>query len=351
MTINLSSGDIYFIGEIDVRTNELSPYYKIGLVHENDDKGVDQRISQHQTGNPRQLILLRSIKTACVSKVETFLHRSFATLHVSGEWFELDSASLRDATSLCETLSLDASRRIPFVQTAATVSKELSNGQSIEPTHEQSSLHKRLLTMRYGSKLCNQLAELVVSVLDDLTEGGSDTSLYLTRQNRKGKMIFNERLFLENHPNLHAKFLVTSKRFKANSFTIADVGKFTIDPGDIDPIFGDLYQRIHNMANVTRREELIIDEFYELYLEVLGHEVRFEWESHFAEAELKSHLGLYDEINGVCKWRRGMVSETKFDKSAFSQEYPELYTQFSPQAAPGAATVLHKGRGAIGVNT
>lgn len=349
MAIDLTPGEIYFIGEVDVRTIEPSSYYKIGLVREKDDKRVDQRLLEHQTGNPRQLTLLRSIKTPCVSKVENHLHRSFATSQVSGEWFHLDSSGLNSAVSLCETLSTDAWRRISFVEASATISKEVSSGESIEPTSDQRALHQHLLTMKYGSKLCDQLGDVVMGVLDELTERGKDTSLYVTRQTKAGKKAFNEKLFLEHHPDLHAKFMVTVEKFKAGTFALADIRKFVVEPDDIDPGFGDLYRRIHDMAGIVRRGEMTVDEFYELYLAVLGHEVKFDWESNFAEAELKAQLGHHDEIIGICKWKRGMSTETKFDKAALAQEYPELVDEFTTQAEPETATVLHKGRGAIGV--
>jgi len=40
MAIDLRAGEIYFIGEKDVRTNQSSSYYKIGLVREKDDRDV-----------------------------------------------------------------------------------------------------------------------------------------------------------------------------------------------------------------------------------------------------------------------------------------------------------------------
>ena len=118
MAIDLAPGEIYFIGEVDVRSKEPSSYVKIGLVRERDDKRVDERVLEHQTGNPRQLTLLRSIKTPCVSKVENHLHRSFATSQVSGEWFHLDAQGLDESMALCEQLAEDAGRRSAFAEAA-----------------------------------------------------------------------------------------------------------------------------------------------------------------------------------------------------------------------------------------
>jgi len=284
-----------------------------------------------------------------VSKVESYLHRSFATSRVIREWFQFDSTGLESAVNLCDALSSDARQRIRFVEASATISKEVSNGLSLKPTDHQQALNKHLLTMKYGLKLCDQLAVVVMGVLDELAERGKDTSLYVTRLSKDVRKAFNEKLFREQHPDLYARFMVTSEKFKANNFTLAEIKKFVVEPVEIDRDFGDLYRQILDMADIAKRDEISIDEYYDLYLTMLGHEVKFDWESSFAEAELKVELGRYDEVIGICKWKRGMTTETKFDQDALGQEYPELVEEFTTPAKSGTATILNKGRGAIGV--
>lgn len=264
MAIDLRAGEIYFIGEKDVRTNQSSSYYKIGLVREKDDRDVAQRLEEHQTANPRQLMLRRSIKTPCVSKVESYLHRSFATSRVIREWFQFDSTGLESAVNLCDALSSDARQRIRFVEASATISKEVSNGLSLKPTDHQQALNKHLLTMKYGLKLCDQLAVVVMGVLDELAERGKDTSLYVTRLSKDVRKAFNEKLFREQHPDLYARFMVTSEKFKANNFTLAEIKKFVVEPVEIDRDFGDLYRQILDMADIAKRDEISIDEYYDL---------------------------------------------------------------------------------------
>jgi hypothetical protein len=93
-----AAGEIYFIGEKDLRTKEVSRYFKVGIVRENPDnadRDSTQRLLEHQTGNPRELYIESVVKTDQVELVETLLHKKFATLGVRGEWMLLDSRTIR----------------------------------------------------------------------------------------------------------------------------------------------------------------------------------------------------------------------------------------------------------------
>ena len=66
-----ASGEIYFIGEKDLRTKEITSYYKVGLVRENvenADRSSTQRLLEHQMqivdlnrNNQRVLIQLKML--------------------------------------------------------------------------------------------------------------------------------------------------------------------------------------------------------------------------------------------------------------------------------------------------
>jgi hypothetical protein len=47
-----AAGEIYFIGEKDLRSKEVTPYFKVGIVRENPenaDRDSTQRLLEHQT--------------------------------------------------------------------------------------------------------------------------------------------------------------------------------------------------------------------------------------------------------------------------------------------------------------
>ena len=62
----LTPGEIYFLGEKDLKTGENSPFVKIGLVRENESRGTADRLKDHQTGNPRLLHIVKIVKTPLV---------------------------------------------------------------------------------------------------------------------------------------------------------------------------------------------------------------------------------------------------------------------------------------------
>ena len=50
-----SAGELYFLRETDYVTGQLTPFTKIGIVR--DGRGSADRLRDHQTGNPRTLVL------------------------------------------------------------------------------------------------------------------------------------------------------------------------------------------------------------------------------------------------------------------------------------------------------
>lgn len=88
MAINQTPGEIYFIRERDLLSHGTTNYVKVGLVREKDDRGSEERLLEHQTGNPRELFIHKVVKTPAVSAIEGLLHGLFAAHRVSGEWFD-----------------------------------------------------------------------------------------------------------------------------------------------------------------------------------------------------------------------------------------------------------------------
>ena len=56
--MSYNSGEIYFIREQAHSTSDLTPLVKIGLVREHGGRSSHERVQEHQTGNPRTLVLI-----------------------------------------------------------------------------------------------------------------------------------------------------------------------------------------------------------------------------------------------------------------------------------------------------
>jgi len=96
--MKLTAGEIYFVRERDIKSGEVTPYVKIGIVREGakGPRTSEERLLEHQTGNPRNLFLHEVINTPAVEEIETRLHRTYAEQAVSGEWFVQLSSWIRD---------------------------------------------------------------------------------------------------------------------------------------------------------------------------------------------------------------------------------------------------------------
>ena len=106
--MKLTPGELYFIRERDKQTSEISRYVKIGLVKEKDDRASKERALEHQTGNPRELLIHAVIKTPAISEIENIVHGLFAPERVSGEWFDFSEAKLKEAMATAQELADEA---------------------------------------------------------------------------------------------------------------------------------------------------------------------------------------------------------------------------------------------------
>ena len=98
----ITPGEIYFLREIDVLSGEKSPYVKIGLVELSRESS--KRKKEHQTGNPRDLVLVSHFKTECVRAVEKYLHWHYIEYGVRGEWFKFSDETLGGVIKYAEGL-------------------------------------------------------------------------------------------------------------------------------------------------------------------------------------------------------------------------------------------------------
>jgi len=87
-------GYVYILQEWD----NAEKRYKIG-VSKNE---VEKRIKQLATGNSSEIVLVDKYECENYRKVETMLHRYFASKHKRGEWFELDDSQRFEFISKCE---------------------------------------------------------------------------------------------------------------------------------------------------------------------------------------------------------------------------------------------------------
>ena len=82
-----NKGSVYFMVEKDLFGYDCGPYVKIGLVSDNEfGRTSANRRDEHQTGNPREIIIKDEVKTnASVSSLEALVHQRLSTKRIHGE--------------------------------------------------------------------------------------------------------------------------------------------------------------------------------------------------------------------------------------------------------------------------
>ena len=138
----MNIGEVYFIGERDRSTGKLTENVKIGMVGAKGDSG--DRLKQHQTGNPRDLVLHHVVETPAPFWVENGLHQRLNGLRVRAEWHKLDPKGLEDAIRLAEVLASESFVHMPFIDEQERLRKCVSSDEKIQPTAESSDWHMRL---------------------------------------------------------------------------------------------------------------------------------------------------------------------------------------------------------------
>ena len=82
--------------EKDLFGYECGPYVKIGLVSENEfGRSALNRRDEHQTGNPREIIVKDEVTTmASVSYLEALVHQRLSSKRIHGEWFSYNEEGI-----------------------------------------------------------------------------------------------------------------------------------------------------------------------------------------------------------------------------------------------------------------
>lgn len=327
-TMKIDTGEIYFIRERDYFSKEVSPYVKIGLIHD-DEKGrsSDDRMIEHQTGNPRLLYIYGAVKTAAVDHIEALLHRIYATKRISGEWFKFDSdAELDSAMDKAKALSEETAAFIPTFSQVDLLQKETSIGESIVASNEVLELMAEYQFKNAAAKEYSKLLDEISMLLHVAVEQGANVEGVARVGTRKTPDVFHEDLFSAAHPDLYKKYLVETKpekrRFMWATRKISDAVQTRINQ-EILPALT-LYKEV---IEKFEKDSSLRFELNRVNLELLELKSIAEWDAELATVKVKLTCGTHSEIEGVCKWPLPPTRYT-FDKKSLEKDHPEIFAKF-----------------------
>lgn len=170
-SLNQKFGFIYFMTERDLFGYPCGPYVKIGLVKGNDDgRSSFERRKEHQTGNPREIVIEEEIKTkAQVSTLESLVHQRLAKHRIHGEWFNYGDNGIIPYVELTKKINIELESQLEINSLITQYSTIEDNKKEIEPSSEAQDIHQELLIIKteiIKAKNTKDLATLKLKTFD-----------------------------------------------------------------------------------------------------------------------------------------------------------------------------------------
>jgi hypothetical protein len=323
--MDLGAGELYFVREIDPKTKKYTSFVKIGLVHEKEGRDSINRLSEHQTGNPRTLDLPKEnyFRSPAINRVEAMMHKVFAPNRVSGEWFEFESErQVIAAIKKAQALATEVNSQIPTFTKASKLGQAQDNGKVILATPNTENLIQRIAIARAKKSILSEIAKDVSSKLKSALDTGFDVegAAEEVRVNRKGK--FNLALLKSEDLRTYKKYLVVTETLSGR-FVIT---KILLGLKDLDDDFQSVVRELSSTVQKAKNKDYRI--LNEVQLELTNETAVAEWDEEFALAELKLACGKNRSIKGVCTWKREIVEKVSFDEKTFKLENPVKYEQY-----------------------
>jgi hypothetical protein len=323
--VDLSAGELYFVREVDPDTKKYTKFVKIGLVNEREGRGSLNRLSEHQTGNPRTLSLPAGnyFVSPAINRIEAMMHKVFASNRVSGEWFEFETEKqVLAAIKKAKELAAEVVDQIPTFTKAEKLGQSHDNGKVISPTPETEKILRRIAVARVKKKYLSEISVEVAAKLKLALDKGLNVegAAKEVRVNRKGK--FNLELFSIQDPKTYKKYLVTTQSLSAR-LTLA---KVTVNVEDLDEAFQSLVRQLRSTAEKSKKNDFRT--LNEVQLQLTNEIATAEWDEEFALAELKLACGKNRSIKDICTWKRDLVEKVSFDEKAFKLKNPIKYEQY-----------------------
>ena len=345
-----AAGEIYFIGEKDLRSKEVTPYFKVGIVRENPenaDRDSTQRLLEHQTGNPRELYIESVVKTELVELVETLLHKKFAPLGVRGEWMLLTASELAAVQKEAQSLAKEAAEIIADLELAEKLAKEVSDEELLPATDELKALNEIYLESNAKLKSCVQMQDTIKEIFADALEDEDEeeeVDIFVQVQERKGRAVFDENTFKSKYGSIYSQFVIPNRSVKGLA-TFAGSRAFKREFKEFDPAFAtivDVFEPLVEKIEAGKEKKEVLHGYS---LELRRVTAEAQWEKMKAENKIKVACGTHAGIDGVIKWARTEKITESLDRKALKEAHPELVAEFTTAGEAVKAVIVDPKKG------
>jgi hypothetical protein len=203
------SGEIYFMREREFLEDGFTRLVKVGLVNESKTRDSYVRRKDHQTGNPRRLVISNDliVKTHSVSRVESQLHKRFATKWIHGEWFKFDNdQELISAVSLARELSEEMAVFQPIFERYEELQKTPHVvDTTVVPSPKAVEIAKTRKISKWKMNQCDEMLKTIVDQFWVASDSEVDldgvVEIVIRSQTRK----FEKEDFKKDWPDLYKK--------------------------------------------------------------------------------------------------------------------------------------------------
>lgn len=318
-------GEVYFIRERDRIDGGSSSHVKIGVVQDV-SRDSEQRMLDHQTGNPRILELHHATQTPGPYRVERYLHHKFGPNRVRSEWFRLSDTELESAVQTAERMAEEAFVHIPIMRAADELKTVVSSPDKIASTDESSRWIKSLSLANEAVKLCDKMSEAYKGVASQLSPDDRAQAeleeLVVTQYYTSTD--FSEERFEEKYPRLLEQY---------NQVSVKVSGQFR--PKYLDMDLAEADSELHNFCSgfqesckKVRNGELNFGELFDRYQVLEQFLGSYSWDADVADAHLRVICGSSAGIDGQATWNRTAKEHSSLDLERLESEHREKYNEF-----------------------
>ena len=337
---------MYFLRERDYLTGEISPYVKIGLVRA--DKDTATRITEHQTGNPREIIDYKTLQAPFVEYLETQLHYRFSDCWISGEWFKLDDDALASVIAEAERIITEQTTFAPVISKSYELAKFECTKEERQPNEEEKILWEKLVDKKLEIDT-NSAEKAIVDIKIRMALGSfGGIEGIASVQLKKGGKNFNGNSLSQKHPDLYEEYCTKETKTLSGSFTLKGKKSLKKENSEIHERRAilpsiQLEAKDINFKKLVKRTKNITEDHAE-YIELQKHSYILDWEYNCLEAQLKCANDLCRGLTGICGWNRAIREKIGFDKKAFEENHPQIYSEFLESNADSFAVIINSWR-------
>ena len=339
MSIKLKPGIVYFLRERDFLSGDLTRFCKIGLVA--GDRTTEERIKEHQTGNPREIQEQCSVETAAVDELETYLHARFAPWRIHGEWFLFSPTQLDEAIEETRSRSQDIARVSAALGEVQRLKTEASSGPERPATKQEKATHAELIDIWSELNKIQAEREMLGFQLKAAMSTAPGLEGVINVEVVTPSPVFDEGRFHKENEALFNDFLVNAEPKVSASF------RLTAKPSKREwPIeLAEQHAKLKNLAPALDHPDFLsavpatrdksAERLHEKYLEKLRELSQLKFDANLLEGQLKAACGNHEGIQDVCTWKRELgKSRPLFDKTGFKKAHSKLFERYLIQKPP-----------------